>query len=75
VASLSTWECGSYLYGSQNREVHIHSTGSEHDAMKMARVDQGLRAGSSLPPMDGKCRCRRVESQGSMQLLTSGVLA
>jgi hypothetical protein len=29
VASLSTWECGSYLYGPQELEVHFQSTGPE----------------------------------------------
>jgi hypothetical protein len=29
VASLSTWEYGSYLYRSEELEVHFHSTGPE----------------------------------------------
>jgi hypothetical protein len=36
VMALRTWECGSYLYGLQQLEVHFHSTGPEHEAMKMA---------------------------------------
>jgi hypothetical protein len=32
----------------------------------MTRVDQGLRAGSSLSPGEGKHCCGRVESQGSL---------
>jgi hypothetical protein len=40
--SLSTRECGSYLYGPQKLEVHLHSTGPEHEVAKVARVDQGL---------------------------------
>jgi hypothetical protein len=39
VASLSTWECGSYLYGPQKLEVHLNPTIFEHEAVKMARVD------------------------------------
>jgi hypothetical protein len=62
VASLSTWECDSYLYRPQKLEVHLHPTGLEHEAVKMARVDQGLRAGSSLPPGKGKRHYGRVES-------------
>jgi hypothetical protein len=67
-------ECGSYLYRPQKLEVHIHSTRPEHEAMKMARVDQGLRAGSPLPPREGKCRFRCVELQGSLQLLANCTL-
>jgi hypothetical protein len=52
--SLSTWECGSYLYGPQELEVHFYSTRPKHEAMKMARADQGLRAGSSLSPTNGQ---------------------
>jgi hypothetical protein len=50
VASLSTWECGSYLYGQQKLEVHLYPTGFEHVVAKMARVDQRLQVGSSLSP-------------------------
>jgi hypothetical protein len=42
VATLSPWKCGSHLYRSQKLEVCIHSTGSEYEAAKMTRVDQGL---------------------------------
>jgi hypothetical protein len=45
VASLSTWECGSYQYRPQELEVHFHSTGPEHEATKMAHADQGLDQG------------------------------
>jgi hypothetical protein len=62
VASLPTWECGSYLYGPQKIEVHLYLTGFEHEAAKMTRVDQRLRAGSSLSPGKGKHHCRRAES-------------
>jgi hypothetical protein len=37
----------------------------------MARVDQRLRAESSLTPGKSKCHCRRVEPLGSLQLLAS----
>jgi hypothetical protein len=70
VASLSAWECCSYLYGPQELEVHLYPTGVEHEAAKMARVDQILRVGSSLSLGKGKRRCGRVESQSSLQLLT-----
>jgi hypothetical protein len=62
VASLSTWECGSYLYGPQKLEVHLYPTRFEHEAAKMALVNQGLRAGSSLSPGKGNRRCRCAES-------------
>jgi hypothetical protein len=62
VASLSTWECGSYLYGPQKLEVHLHLTEPEHEAAKVARVDQRVRARSSLSPGEGKFRCGRIES-------------
>jgi hypothetical protein len=42
MATLLAWECGSHLYRSQKLEVHLDSTGLEHEAMKMARVNQGL---------------------------------
>jgi hypothetical protein len=42
MTSLSTWECGSYLYGPQKLEVHLYPTGFENEVVKMARVDQGL---------------------------------
>jgi hypothetical protein len=61
VASLSTWERSSYLYGPQKLEVHFYPTRFEHEAAKMAQVDQRLRARSSLPPGKGKCHCGRVE--------------
>jgi hypothetical protein len=34
VPSLSTWECGSYLYGPQELEVYFHSTGPEHEEQR-----------------------------------------
>jgi hypothetical protein len=36
--------------------------GFEHEAVKMARVDQRLRVRSALSPGKGKCRGKRVES-------------
>jgi hypothetical protein len=42
VASLSTWECGSYIYGPQKLEVQLHPTELEHEAARMAQLDQGL---------------------------------
>jgi hypothetical protein len=48
MASLSTRECRSYLHGPQKFEVHLYPTGFEHEATKVARVNQGLQAGSSL---------------------------
>jgi hypothetical protein len=35
VASLSTWKCGSYLYGPQNLEVYLYLTGLEHEEAKI----------------------------------------
>jgi hypothetical protein len=40
--SLSTWECGSYLYGLQKLEVYLYPSGFKHEVAKMARVDQRL---------------------------------
>jgi hypothetical protein len=62
VTSLSTWECGSYLYRSQKLEVYLYPTVFEHEVAKMARVDQELRARSSLSPEEVKRHCGRVES-------------
>jgi hypothetical protein len=62
VASLSTWECGSYLYGPQKLEVHLYPTRFEYEVAKMARVDKRLQVGSSLPSGKVKRRCGRVES-------------
>jgi hypothetical protein len=62
MASLSTWECGSYLYRPQKLEVHLYPTRFEHEVEKMARVDQRLRTGSALSLEKGKCHGRRVES-------------
>jgi hypothetical protein len=42
MVTLLAWECDSHLYGAQKLEVHLHATGHEHEAGKMARVDQGL---------------------------------
>jgi hypothetical protein len=69
VASLSTWECGSYLYGPQKLDVHLHPTRPIHEASKMAWVDQRLQVRSWLSPRKGKRHCGRVELQGSLQLL------
>jgi hypothetical protein len=41
---------------------NLYSTRFEHEAIKMARVDQGLRARSPLSLREDKCHCRRVES-------------
>jgi hypothetical protein len=46
--TLLTWECGLNLYEPQKFEVHLHSIGLEHETMKMAQVNQGLRVGSAL---------------------------
>jgi hypothetical protein len=72
--SLSTWECGSYLYRPQKLEVHLYQTRFEHEVAKVARVDQTLQARSSLSPGKGKRRYGHVESQGSLQLLVSRTL-
>jgi hypothetical protein len=42
LVTLSAWECGSYLYGPQKLEVHLYPTGFEHEAAKVAQIDQGL---------------------------------
>jgi hypothetical protein len=39
---LSTWECGSHLYGPQKLEVNLYPIGFEHEAAKVAQVDQRL---------------------------------
>jgi hypothetical protein len=57
MALLSTWECGSYLYEPQKLEVHLYPTRFDHEAAKMARVDQRIQAGSSLSPRKGKHHC------------------
>jgi hypothetical protein len=71
VATLSTWECGSHLDGPQKFEVYLYPTKSEYEVEKVTRIYQGLQVGSALSPRKGKCGCRRVESQGSLQLLAS----
>jgi hypothetical protein len=42
MATLSAWECGSYLYGPQRLEVHLYPTGFEHETVKEDQVDQIL---------------------------------
>jgi hypothetical protein len=42
MGTLSTWECGSYIYGPQKLEVHLYPTRFEHETVKVARVDQRL---------------------------------
>jgi hypothetical protein len=39
---LLAWECGSYLHGPPELEVHLHIAGLEYEAAMMAQVDQGL---------------------------------
>jgi hypothetical protein len=53
MVTLSIWECGSHLYGPKKLEVHLHTTGPEHETVKMARVNQGLRVGSVLSSGEG----------------------
>jgi hypothetical protein len=36
LAALSTWECGSYLYGPQMLEVHVYPTRFEYEVEKVA---------------------------------------
>jgi hypothetical protein len=71
MVTLPAWESGLHLYEPQKLEVYFYSTGFEHEAMKMAWIYQRLQARSALPLGQGKCRCRRAESQGSLQLLAS----
>jgi hypothetical protein len=71
MVTLSDWECGSYLYWLQKLEVYLYPTRSEHEAKEMTWVDQRLWARSALSFGQGKCCCRRTESQGSLQLLAS----
>jgi hypothetical protein len=61
MTTLLAWECGSHLYRSQELEVHLHAIGPEYEVVKMARVEQGLRARGSLSSGQGKCGCRHVE--------------
>jgi hypothetical protein len=42
MATPSACEYGSHLYGSQKLKVHLYPTGFEHEAAKVARVDQEL---------------------------------
>jgi hypothetical protein len=74
MVSVSTWKCGSYLYGPQKLELHLHSTGPEHEIANVAQVDQRLWPGSSLSPGKGKCRCGCIELQGSLQLFIGYML-
>jgi hypothetical protein len=39
MVTLSAWECGSHLYGSQKLEVHLYPTGFEHEVAKVAQFD------------------------------------
>jgi hypothetical protein len=70
MATLFAWECGSHLHGPQELEVYLHTTRPEHEAVRMAQVDQRLRAGTALSSGQGQCSCGRTESQGSLQLFT-----
>jgi hypothetical protein len=54
VAILSTWECGSYLYGPQEFEIYLYPNRSEFEAKEMARIDQGLRVGMEVHYHPGK---------------------
>jgi hypothetical protein len=36
MVTVSTWECGSHLYGPQKHEVHLYPTGFEHETAKVA---------------------------------------
>jgi hypothetical protein len=60
--TLLVWECGTHLLGPQKLEVHLNSTGLEHEATKMARVNQGLRVGSALSSEKSNCSCERAKS-------------
>jgi hypothetical protein len=70
--TLLAWKCGSHLHRPQKLDIHLHTTGFEHEAAKMARVNKGLRARSSLPSGKGQCSYGCAESQGSLQLFTGG---
>jgi hypothetical protein len=48
MVTLSAWKCGSHLYGPQELEVYLYPTRFEHEAKKMARVDQRLQAADAL---------------------------
>jgi hypothetical protein len=39
---LSIGKSSAHLHGSQEFEILVHSSGLEHEAMKVARFDQGL---------------------------------
>jgi hypothetical protein len=42
MATLSGWECRSYLCGPQNLEVYLHQTGFAHEAKKTNVVADAL---------------------------------
>jgi hypothetical protein len=71
MATLHAWGFGSHLYGPKKHEVHLHTTRLQLETVKMAQVNQGLRARSALSSAQGKCSCGRAESQGSLQLFAS----
>jgi hypothetical protein len=48
VVTLFAWESSSHLYELQKFEVHLYSTGLEHETKKMDRVDQWLWARIAL---------------------------
>jgi hypothetical protein len=42
MVTLSAWKCGSHLYEPQKLEVHLYSTGFEHE---VAKVCHGFMTG------------------------------
>jgi hypothetical protein len=71
VMALRTWRhylLGNvvHIYMDHKSLKYLYLARSEHEAKKMARVDQGLWGRSALSPRKGKCGCRRVEPQGPL---------
>jgi hypothetical protein len=77
VLALKTWP--HYLLGNvvqfymdhKSLKYIFRPTGSEYEVVKMARVDQTLRARTALSPRQGECSYKCFESQGSLQLFAS----
>jgi hypothetical protein len=67
LEALSLRKSSAHLHRSQESEVSIHSAWSEHEAVKMAKTDQGLWVVSPLSSWKGECGCRRSKPQASMQ--------
>jgi hypothetical protein len=71
LEALFVWAEVWYLHWPQESQIYIHSVRAEHEAAKMARVDQRLWAGDSLSPSKANVVANALSRKSQVNMLAA----